>query len=114
MRIGEARRKGKCFDIGANTIPFTRENTRLIGMALRQFPTITGEGGRVSSRNRDLGSDGGTMDREIEAVVRPHQILLASKEILCQNNGPRSNFIRLPILPHIMSSQRKSATITYL
>lgn len=28
-------------------IPFTRQNTRLIGMALRQFPTITGEGGRV-------------------------------------------------------------------
>lgn len=82
MRIGEARRKGKCFDIGANTIPFTRENTRLIGMTLRQFPTITGEGGRVSSRNRDLGTDGGTMDREIEAVVRPHQTLLASKEIL--------------------------------
>lgn len=51
-------------------------------MALRQFPTITGEGGRVSSRNRDLGTNGGTMDREIEAVDRPHQTLLASKEIL--------------------------------
>lgn len=74
--------KGNASISARTPIPFTRENTRLIGIALRQFPTITGEGGRVSSRNRDLGTNGGTMDREIEAVDQLHQTLLASKEIL--------------------------------
>lgn len=93
-------------------IPFMRENMRLIGMALRQFPTITGEGGRVSSRNRDLGTNGDTMDREIEAVDRSRQILLASKEILhyyryhVKTMDPdHPNFIRLLKLTRVIYSQ---------
>lgn len=80
--------KGNASISARTPIPFTRENTQLIGMALKQFPTITGEGGRVSSRNRDPASNGGTMDREIEAVDRPRQILLASRKYYtCQNSG---------------------------
>jgi len=48
-------------------------------MALRQFPMITEGGGQVSSRNRNLGINGDTMDCEIEVVDWPNQTLLAPK-----------------------------------
>jgi len=77
-----ADEKGNASICAQTPIPFTRENMRLIGIALRQFPTISGEGGRVLSRNRYLGTNSDTMDHKIEAVDRLRQTLLTPKEIL--------------------------------
>lgn len=48
------KRKGKCYDIRTNILNTNMENTGLIGMTLRQFPAIIGEGGRISSLNGDI------------------------------------------------------------
>lgn len=44
LRRGAGRDEGNASISARERIAFT-QNTRLIGMALRQFPTITGEGG---------------------------------------------------------------------